>query len=192
MASSLLAAKEDEGKNDEKNENQIRRSVVERYYTCRYCIDVFKQKGEDQCILIHSNRVCIVTVAQSHSLFTQNHKVKNISFQVSQDINRMNNKVSGKSKRGAQWLGVNAPLCKVTSDGGKIFTLVSCVKGQLIEVNEALIENPNLILEKPQTEGYIAIVLPRLDEPALGTHNLLTEEQYQEKLRERQSETQNI
>lgn len=133
-----------------------------------------------------------MTVAQSHPLFTQNHKVKSISFQVSQDINRMNNKVSGKSKRGAQWLGVNAPLCKVTSDGGKIFTLVSCIKGQLIEVNEALIENPNLILEKPQTEGYIAIVLPRLDEPALGTHNLLTEEQYQEKLKERQSETQNI
>lgn len=52
------------------------------------------------------------------------------------------------SNQGAQWLGVNAPLCKVTSDGGKIFTLVSCVKGQLIEVNEALIENPNLILEK--------------------------------------------
>lgn len=45
---------------------------------------------------------------------------------------------------------------------------------------------------QPQTEGYIAIVLPRLDEPALGTHNLLTEEQYQEKLKERQSETQNI
>lgn len=43
MASSLLAAKEDEGKNDEKNENQIRRSVVERYYTCRYCIgNVFR------------------------------------------------------------------------------------------------------------------------------------------------------
>lgn len=44
MASSLLAAKEDEGKNDEKNNaNQTRRSVVERYYTCRYCIgNVFR------------------------------------------------------------------------------------------------------------------------------------------------------
>lgn len=51
-------------------------------------------------------------------------------------------------------MGVNAPLCKVTSDGGKIFTLVSCVKGQLIEVNEALIENPNLILEKVITFLY--------------------------------------
>ena len=50
--------------------------------------------------------------------------------------------------QGAQWLGVNAPLCKITSEVGKIFTLVSCVKGQLIEVNEALIENPNLMLEK--------------------------------------------
>lgn len=89
-------------------------------------------------------------------------------------------------------MGIHAPLCKITCDSGKIFTLLSCIKGQLIEVNEALIKNPNLLLEKPQTEGFIAIVLPRLDDPALGVKSLLTEEEYQEKLKERQTLEENI
>ncbi|XP_029655672.1 protein Abitram [Octopus sinensis] len=166
-------------------------SVVERYYKPKYCINVFQHKNEDQCVLIHSNRVCLVTVAQSHPLFTENHKVVNISFQVTACLNRMNNKVSGKSKRGAQWLGVNAPLCKVTCEGGRMYTLISCVRGQLIEVNEALVDNPQLILEKPQSDGYIAIVLPRLDEHNQEIDKLLSEEEYQKVLQERQAEPTN-
>ncbi|GAB1608790.1 protein Abitram-like [Argonauta hians] len=160
-------------------------SVVERYYTPKYCLNVFQHKNEDQCVLIHSNRVCIITVAPSHPLFTEKHSVTSVSFQVTSGLNRMDNKVSGKSKRGAQWLGVNAPLCKVTCEGGKMYTLVSCVRGQLLEVNEALVSRPQLILDKPQSNGYIAIVLPRLDEHGQEVDRLLSEEDYQKVLQQR-------
>ncbi len=33
-----------------------------------------------------------------------------------------------------------------------------------MEVNERLMTNPNLLKEKPFTEGYVAIVLPKIPE----------------------------
>ena len=42
-------------------------------------------------------RICIIAVAPSHPVFKTT--VTDISFQVTDDMNRLENKVSGKSKR---------------------------------------------------------------------------------------------
>lgn len=44
-------------------------------------------------------RICIVTVASSHPLLAENKTVVKVDFQVGEETNRLDNKVSGKGKK---------------------------------------------------------------------------------------------
>ncbi|XP_071157640.1 protein Abitram-like [Mytilus edulis] len=156
-------------------------SVVERYYKPKYILDCQANEDEDLCILTHSNRICIITLASTHPVVRDQKTIKQISFKVG-GIDRLNNKVSGKGKRGAQELNAGSPICKIACVDGEEFTVYSGIKGQLIEVNECLIQNPNLILKKPLTEGYIAIVLPKLKDHEQVLKKLKTEEEYRQRI----------
>jgi len=59
-----------------------------------------------------------------------------------------------------------------------VFTLYSCVRGNLLEVNERLITEPNLLLTKPHTEGFIAIIYPEKNEIDTAIQHLTTYEDY--------------
>jgi hypothetical protein len=52
--------------------------LVERYYTPRYWLDP-DQPGEDFCVLFHSNRICVITLAPSHTVLAQHKRVIKIS-----------------------------------------------------------------------------------------------------------------
>ncbi|XP_071102083.1 protein Abitram-like [Haliotis cracherodii] len=163
-------------------------TVVERYFEQRFKINVKGQQREDHCVLSHSNRICIVTLAQSHPVVAQKKTVTSVNFKVKDNIDRLDNKVTGKSKRGAQILKANSPLCIITCDDGSEFTVYSCIRGMLVEVNEHLSEKPNLVVDKFQTEGYIAVVLPRLYEFEREMKSLLSHEVYKSKMAERDLE----
>ncbi|XP_078321945.1 protein Abitram-like isoform X2 [Crassostrea virginica] len=122
-------------------------SLVERYYQPKYTIDSQSKKDEDICILTHSNRICIVTVAEWHPLLREKKTISKVNFDVD-GTNRLDNKISGKGKRGAQLLTASSSLCEVTcSDASKY--IISCgVRGQLIEVNENLLTSPHLLSQK--------------------------------------------
>ncbi|XP_052682304.1 protein Abitram-like [Crassostrea angulata] len=152
-------------------------SLVDRYYQSRYLIDSQSKKNEDICILTHSNRICIVTVAEWHPLLREKKTISQISYDV-EGVNRMDNKISGKGKRGAQLLTPSSPLCEVTCTDGSKYIITCGVRGQLIEVNETLLKSPDLLSLKPQTEGYIAIVLPKLGDFEGTTKNLLSKDEY--------------
>ncbi|OXB80225.1 UNVERIFIED_CONTAM: hypothetical protein H355_011585 [Colinus virginianus] len=119
-----------------------------------------------------------------------------VNYQISPNCSRLQNKVSGKSKRiyvfffprmqGAQFLTELAPLCRISSSDGEEYTIYSCIRGRLIEVNENILSNPALLQEKPSTEGYIAVVLPKFEESKSITQGLLTPEEYKEVLLKRQ------
>ncbi|XP_013068902.1 protein Abitram-like isoform X1 [Biomphalaria glabrata] len=163
------------------NHNDKPPSVIERYFKKRYKTD---NKYEDQLVLTHSNRVCVVCVANSHPLIEQKKSVTSVSFG-EEGWNRLDNKFSGKSKRGAQWLDCKAPLCEVTCSDGTKYTLVCCVKGQLIEVNENLQKTPQLLIDKPHGEGYLAVILPGLKWFEHEMKQLKSEEDYQNELEKR-------
>lgn len=129
-------------------------SVTERYFTPKIIAQY------DQCVLKHSNRLCIITLAASHPILSKNLKVKSVHFDTSGNQNRLNNKVSGKFKKGGQKLKENSVLCTVICSDESEHILYSCISGKLVEINERLIENPNLLTEKPWSDGYIGIVLP--------------------------------
>ncbi|KAB1279950.1 Protein Simiate [Camelus dromedarius] len=166
-------------------------SLVDRYFTRWYKAGKWGMiasagpyvKGkpcEDHCILQHSNRICVITLAGSHPVLQSGKTIKSISYQISTNCSRLQNKVSGKFKRGAQFLTELAPLCKIYCSDGEEYTISSCVRGRLMEVNENILHKPSILQEKPSTEGYIAVVLPKFEESKSITEGLLTQKQYEE------------
>ncbi|MGH0132744.1 UNVERIFIED_CONTAM: hypothetical protein FKN15_062269 [Acipenser sinensis] len=61
----------------------------------------------------------------------------------------------------------------------------NCIRGRLLEVNEDILLNPSLLQEKPSTEGYIAVVLPKFEESKSVTQGLLTQTEYEDILSKR-------
>lgn len=164
-------------------------SLVDRYFTRWYKADVKGKPCEDHCILQHSNRICVITLAGSHPVLQSGKTIKSISYQISNNCSRLQNKVSGKFKRGAQFLTELAPLCKIYCSDGEEYTISSCIRGRLMEVNENILHQPSLLQEKPSTEGYIAVVLPKFEESKSITEGLLTQQQYEEVLVKRTDAT---
>jgi hypothetical protein len=169
---------------DSIEEFEVFQSVTQRYYTPRFCVDG-EGKGEDHLVLFHSNRICLITLAPSHPILKGKKDISKINFQVSANVDRLKNKVSGKGKHGAQFLQPNSPLCYIECEDGSKYTVRSCIQGKLVEMNDALIENPKLLLEKPDAEGYIAIVLPSISNSNQQRQELLTLEEYNELLEKR-------
>ncbi|XP_073907416.1 protein Abitram isoform X2 [Castor canadensis] len=123
-------------------------SLVDRYFTRWYKADVKGKPCEDHCILQHSNRICVITLAGSHPVLQSGKTIKSISYQISTNCSRLQNKVSGKFKRGAQFLTELAPLCKIYCSDGEEYTVSSCVRGRLMEVNENILHKPSILQEK--------------------------------------------
>lgn len=48
---------------------------------------------------VYLYRICIITLAESHPILQQGRKIKSIDYRISDGCSRLNNKVSGKSKR---------------------------------------------------------------------------------------------
>ncbi|XP_072226049.1 protein Abitram [Leuresthes tenuis] len=154
-------------------------SVIDRYYTRWYRADMKGKPCEDHCILQHSNRICVITLAETHPILQNGRTIKSINYRISDGCSRLNNKVSGKSKRGGQFLTDFAPLCRITCSDETEYTIYSCIRGRLLEVNENILKTPNLLHEKPSTEGYIAVILPKFDESKSITENLLSREEFE-------------
>ena len=54
-------------------------------------------------VLLHSNGICVLTLAPSHPILAEKAKVKTVDFQVSKKVNRLQNSVKGKGKKGGQF-----------------------------------------------------------------------------------------
>nr|XP_032813195.1 protein Abitram isoform X2 [Petromyzon marinus] len=132
-------------------------TVLERYFTRHYKTDMKGKACEDHCVLQHSNRICVITVAESHPVLGGGRDVAAVDYQISAGCSRLDNRVSGKSKR---------------------YTIYSCIRGRLVEVNENLIANPHLVRDKPSCEGYIAVVLPKFEESKSVTSGLCDHAEY--------------
>ncbi|XP_064648649.1 protein Abitram-like [Lineus longissimus] len=164
------------------------KSVVERYYVPHYKIDVKMQKGEDMCVLSHSNRLCIITIAPSHPLLLNKKTVTKVDFQVKPGTNLLDNAPKGKYKRGGQGMHDTSRLCTVTCSDETEYIMHTCIRGKLIEVNDSLVENPNWLTEKHNSDGFIAIISPKPRFFKQEMETLLTKEQYQEALERRENE----
>lgn len=150
-------------------------SVVERYYERRYAAGVNGKPNQDYSVLIHSNNLCVLSLAPTHELMGET--IDRIDFQVTESTHRLSNAMTGKGKRGAQVVQAGSTLCKVFC-GGEEHKIVSAVPGKLVEMNRKLASDPNLMLTRPDDVGFIAIVIPQKHRFEQIKGGLLTEEQY--------------
>ncbi|RZB39289.1 GCV H domain containing protein [Asbolus verrucosus] len=67
--------------------------------------------------------------------------------------------MSGKGKRGAQLLTPQSILCYMETQDNTQYPIYSGIYGKLLEINDRILENPNLILDD-LNEGFLAIILP--------------------------------
>ena len=85
-------------------------SVTERYYTPYYKIDQDRARKNDLCLLIHSNRISLITLAPSHPILSTTEKIS-VNCEVSGKVDRKQNKAVGKSKKGGQNLEPTSIVC---------------------------------------------------------------------------------
>ncbi|XP_040174973.1 protein Abitram [Anopheles arabiensis] len=149
-------------------------SIVERFYTKLYSVPPNKT-DEPQQILFHSNRICLVGLAKEHVAFEKG--IRSISFEVGK-FDRSENKVSGRKKSGGMILQADSTLALVTCVDGSVYKVRSCVQGKLVEVNERIVSRPDLM--RTSGEGYVAIVMPKIEHCDVLKEKLLSEEAYRE------------
>lgn len=154
------------------------KTVLQRYYKPMFLTKIGEKVIDHQCVLFHSNRICLVTIAPSHPIIVEKKSIIKIDFVTEENVDRLKNKVSGKGKRGGQKLEETSILCKVECDDASTYTIYSCVKGKLIEINKNLIENPNLLATKYNTYGHIAIILTDLSVINSLKNSMLDEDTY--------------
>ncbi|XP_014224731.1 FAM206 family protein CG9288 [Trichogramma pretiosum] len=159
-------------------------SLTDRYFKRYYQIDV-QRPYDDMCVMIHSNRICMISLAPSHFLLQGEENVETLSYKVTEKCDRTVNKTSGKAKHGAQPMQANSNLCRITTNKGTNFTIKCCMIGKLMEVNQKLIKDPTLLKEEPHDGGYIAIVLPNLKHHEKMKETLMNQEQYEEAIKKR-------
>ena len=88
--------------------------------------------------------------------------------------------MSGKRKRGALFLFNDTVVCNVECSDGAKFALRSSIRGNLIEINRALIDAPSLLNERPGTDGFLAILAPKPNDISKILRNLQSLESYRQ------------
>ena len=157
-------------------------SYTDRYFKRYYKLNV-RQKNNDHLILMHSNRVAVCSIAPSHPILdTSKYKVTSIEF-----IQQVNEEMSGKHKHNANNVNIDQPICKVYCKNLKqeeseleevYFLICSCLNAKLIETNERILKEPSLLQTHPFTEGYIAILMPKLDNISQQISELIDHARY--------------
>jgi glycine cleavage system H lipoate-binding protein len=82
--------------------------------------------------------------------------------------NFLQSKAQGKKKKGAAKMDDKTVVCEAKCSNGQTYRLRSCVRGSLLEANERLVSDPSLLITMPQTDGYVAIVLPAVGKRELA------------------------
>mmetsp|Transcript_55438 Transcript_55438/g.63657 ORF Transcript_55438/g.63657 Transcript_55438/m.63657 type:complete len:204 (-) Transcript_55438:77-688(-) len=132
---------------------------VDRYFV-KYYRPIKNDKTPDLCLnqyaFLHTNKLFMLGLSNEHEIIKNQLKIEKISFDCLSKGNSL--EVKGKKKRGGFKVHSNSKLCQITCAGGVEFTLSGVIDGFVIEINERVIQEPDLLLKYPETKGYLAIV----------------------------------
>ncbi len=179
----LIILAENENASESKIANY--KSYTDRYFKKYYKLDV-RYENNDNLLLIHSNKIVVCTLAPSHPILNKlKYKIDKVQF-----MQQVNEEMSGKHKHNAKILTNQMGLCRLyytsldktdtIDEKDRYFVVYSCLNGKLIETNQKLIQNPELLQNKASTEGYLAIMMTKLDSWKAQIDELTTHEQYLE------------
>jgi len=137
----------------------------------------YRISGQETLVMAHSNKLCLVSLSPLHSIVRRGLTVTEVQFSW-EGVDRLANKVSGKSKRGAQVMGSKATLCRLHTAEGS-FDVMCGARGRLLQVNSRLVSDPDLCRQRHGREGFLAVVLPSLQEYAALEQALVPAARYE-------------
>ena len=132
-------------------------TVRERYFTTY-------TTGNHQCVHHHSNGLLVLGVSPDHPSLQPPNRVTAVKFRSHDGKNLLNTAVSGKKKAGAVFLSERDMVCTIDISDGTEVTMYACVRGNVIEINERLLAHPELVSDSPHSDGYLCVMLPKLQE----------------------------
>eukprot|EP00271_Cylindrocystis_brebissonii_P020045 TRINITY_DN6464_c0_g1_i1.p1 TRINITY_DN6464_c0_g1~~TRINITY_DN6464_c0_g1_i1.p1 ORF type:complete len:234 (-),score=33.89 TRINITY_DN6464_c0_g1_i1:327-1028(-) len=132
----------------------------ERNYVHYFLLDVGGVPGNDHYVYRHANGLCIIGLAPSHAALQPGKCIQAVDFDMGKK-NRPHVEVTGKNKRNARVLEAASALCKVQLTDSTSFVMRCCIKGAVLELNKALIDNPSLLSSRASSDGFLAIVMPK-------------------------------
>lgn len=117
--------------------------------------------GAHRASVLVLGRICVLGVAASHPMLQPPLRITGVAFRSHDSKNLMDTAVRGKKKAGAVFVTPRDMVCTVTVSDGSEVVLYACVRASVVEVNQRLIERPELL---GSPEGYVAILMPKLEE----------------------------
>lgn len=159
----------------------------ERSFTKRYCQEFNKDSNYlDTCISLYSSKLCMVFLAEGHSIIKEDKKIKQLLFQVGKE-DRLTNLTKGKYKKNAQRLQRDSVICYIETTDGVKYPIHAGIKGRLIDINPLVVKNPNILIEKHKSTGYIALIHPEnfRSAPEEVLSGLIAKDEYEQVLKNR-------
>lgn len=144
---------------------------TERYfsqYIIRNCKGI---EGNNVRLLVHSNGLCLICMDPSHfvreRLSERNaegqlvRRLVKLSYSLKRDSHRGEPiKCQGKRKKNALLCQREMMICYLELDDGQQIRIPACVDGLILEMNPYLMHRPQLLIDAPLQEGFIAVVNP--------------------------------
>lgn len=151
-------------------------SVLARYYTTMFKPDADGTPGNDQYVHIQSNRICVVGLAPSHPIVRCGMTVTSVAFAPA--VSAMD--ITGKRKKGYVFVQANTSMATVKTACGATFNVRAGMRGDVLEINAALLSTPSLLSSHPSTGGHIAVMDVKLSRVMEIHQGLLRQEDYAE------------
>ncbi|RHZ54757.1 hypothetical protein Glove_423g22 [Diversispora epigaea] len=179
-------------------------AYLNQYYTKYYLLGTNEKITEDFYIYQAPNKLCVIGLAPTHPLLqpqpqqqNQLPKIKKIEYNAKA--------VDTINKKKQNLLSITSNICTITTiiteQEEKRYQIKAGVIGWLVDINMRFNNNSNnnnnnnnnndnnnnnnnnefdLLQNKPFTEGYIAIIKPKHDNPSIALGHCISEEQYNE------------
>jgi hypothetical protein len=133
----------------------------QRYFTGLVLRGLMKHEGSDQVLNTHPNGIVVVCLAPSHAVNTSTAAPVRVTFAKQGDRSMAGPVPSGKRKAGALSLAACTVVCEIELADGSKHPVYASVAGDLLEVNERLMTEPELLCSAPLGCGYIAVMKPK-------------------------------
>jgi glycine cleavage system H lipoate-binding protein len=118
----------------------------------------YYHKDSNQYAHLHKNKsVTMIGLAPNHPAVLEG--VAKVEFSKA----AATNEALGKKKRGALGLRPETLICTLESKQGSIFQINARVNMDLVEINQRLLNQPELVSSDPEGAGFLCVGLIRLE-----------------------------
>ncbi|KAL1914657.1 uncharacterized protein VTP21DRAFT_8068 [Calcarisporiella thermophila] len=144
-----------------------RAEYLERYFTCRFLVHPEKGRESDLMMMQLPNKLCVVCLAPTHPLLSHPFSSFSVSFKIAPSVRTPEEQQKSNGKQGKKNILPNVRpdtvVCEITShdeieNEEKKYEIRAGVSGKVLEVNERVVNDSNLILRKPESEGFLFVL----------------------------------